>query len=128
MTLTNWSIWLRQANSTSDNLETAEHPPNGFAPWAALLSIFPIVTILGNSLVTYAVLTKSYLHTPTGSLIVSLAIADLIVGTCVMPFNVALQVTNQWKFGLIFCDIWHCLDVLASTASIWSLCVISLDR
>ncbi len=121
-------IRLSQANSTEVSLETAERSPNGFAPLTALLAIFPLVTIFGNSLVTYAVLTKSYLHTPTGMLIVSLAVADLIIGTCVMPFNVALQVTNRWKLGLIFCDIWHSLDVLASTASIWNLCVISLER
>ena len=31
-------------------------------------------------------------------------------------------------FNQVWCDIWHSLDVLASTASILHLCVISLDR
>jgi len=26
------------------------------------------------------------------------------------------------------CDLFHALDILASTSSIWNLCVISLDR
>lgn len=30
--------------------------------------------------------------------------------------------------GLTTCDLWHALDILASTSSIWNLCVISLDR
>lgn len=31
-------------------------------------------------------------------------------------------------FGRIFCDIWAAVDVLCCTASIMSLCVISIDR
>ena len=34
----------------------------------------------------------------------------------------------QWIFGENWCDGWHSFDVLASTASILNLCVISLDR
>ena len=40
-----------------------------------------------------------------------------------------LQGMNQsWIFGPLLCDLWHSLDVLASTSSILHLCVISLDR
>uniref|UniRef100_A0A1I7T5J5 G_PROTEIN_RECEP_F1_2 domain-containing protein n=1 Tax=Caenorhabditis tropicalis TaxID=1561998 RepID=A0A1I7T5J5_9PELO len=35
---------------------------------------------------------------------------------------------HSWLFGLPMCDIFHAMDILASTASIWNLCVISLDR
>ena len=35
---------------------------------------------------------------------------------------------QAWIFGPILCDLWHSLDVLASTSSILHLCVISLDR
>ncbi|KJH43637.1 hypothetical protein DICVIV_10355, partial [Dictyocaulus viviparus] len=30
--------------------------------------------------------------------------------------------------SLAMCDLFHALDILASTSSIWNLCVISLDR
>ena len=35
---------------------------------------------------------------------------------------------QAWVFGPILCDLWHSVDVLASTSSILHLCVISLDR
>lgn len=38
------------------------------------------------------------------------------------------QVTGNWYFGTIFCDVWAAVDVLCCTASIMSLCVISVDR
>lgn len=39
-----------------------------------------------------------------------------------------MQVTGDWYFGAIFCDVWAAVDVLCCTASIMSLCVISVDR
>lgn len=33
-----------------------------------------------------------------------------------------------WPLGEDWCDVWHSLDVLASTASILNLALISLDR
>lgn len=36
--------------------------------------------------------------------------------------------TGNWYFGPIFCDVWAAVDVLCCTASIMSLCVISVDR
>ena len=35
---------------------------------------------------------------------------------------------QSWIFGPLLCDLWHSVDVLASTSSILHLCVISLDR
>lgn len=96
---------------------------------AIALSLFSVMTIFGNVLVMLAVSLRANLHTPTGYMILSLAGADLIVGLLVMPFNIVFEMSGHvWLFGLTFCDIWHSLDVLASTASIWNLCVIALDR
>lgn len=42
--------------------------------------------------------------------------------------NPSSQVLDYWVFGRIFCDIWAAVDVLCCTASIMSLCAISIDR
>lgn len=96
---------------------------------AVVLTFFCFMTIFGNILVMVAVAREPYLHTVTNYFIASLATADCIVGAVVMPFCVILEVCDgYWPFGQDWCDIWRSIDVLASTASILNLCVISLDR
>ena len=60
--------------------------------------------------------------------IVSLAIADLIVGLLVMPISAVYVLTVDWPFGLGLCQFWIAVDYTASTASILNLFVLSLDR
>ncbi|KAF8355048.1 dop-4, partial [Pristionchus pacificus] len=113
-------------NETSEGMSLIEwrHP----VLWPLLCSIC-MITVAGNCLVVAAVCTKKYLRNPTGYLIISLAIADLIVGIAVMPLNSLFEMTHHvWLLGLTSCDIWHALDILASTSSIWNLCIISIDR
>ncbi|NP_001155849.1 dopamine receptor type D2 [Nasonia vitripennis] len=94
-----------------------------------ILCLFSIATVFGNTLVIIAVIRERYLHTSTNYFITSLAFADCLVGLVVMPFSVIYEVLEKhWLFTLDWCDIWHSLDVLFSTASILNLCVISVDR
>ncbi|XP_059352599.1 dopamine receptor 2-like isoform X1 [Daphnia carinata] len=97
---------------------------------ALVLFSFCLATILGNALVIAAVARERYLHTVTNYFITSLAVADCLVGSIVMPFSAAVEMQSdrQWLFGRDLCDVWHSFDVLASTASILNLCVISMDR
>uniref|UniRef100_A0A1I7WK24 G_PROTEIN_RECEP_F1_2 domain-containing protein n=1 Tax=Heterorhabditis bacteriophora TaxID=37862 RepID=A0A1I7WK24_HETBA len=68
---------------------------------ALLLATFCTLTVTGNCLVVIAVCTKKYLRNPTGYLIISLAIADLIVGLVVMPLNSLFEMTNHvWLLEL----------------------------
>ncbi|XP_054709382.1 dopamine receptor 2-like [Uloborus diversus] len=96
---------------------------------AVILAIFCAATVFGNVLVMVAIFKQQYLHTVTNYFIASLAIADCLVGAVVMPFSVIHEVMDKyWIFGREWCDLWRCLDVLASTASILNLCAISIDR
>jgi hypothetical protein len=50
-------------------------------------------------------------------------------GLFVMPFSVVNVVTNShWPFSMTLCRAWISIDVICSTASIVTLCVISIDR
>ena len=111
--------------SSSDNSQkTATEPILG-----TLLSGFALITIIGNALVIYAVARERHLRSVTNYFLVSLAVADLIIGAVVMPFAISLVVSKDfWHYGVDWCDVWHSFDVLASTASILNLCVIALDR
>ncbi|XP_065564461.1 alpha-1A adrenergic receptor-like isoform X2 [Artemia franciscana] len=92
------------------------------------LGIIVLLTVCGNLLILCAVGRSKNLRSPTHIFIVNLAVADLLLGTLVLPFSAVNQVTQKWDFGLIFCDVWAAVDVLCCTASILSLCAISVDR
>uniref|UniRef100_G3Q331 Adrenoceptor alpha 2C n=1 Tax=Gasterosteus aculeatus aculeatus TaxID=481459 RepID=G3Q331_GASAC len=95
---------------------------------AGLVSFLILFTIVGNVLVVIAVLTSRALKPPQNLFLVSLASADILVATLVMPFSLANELMGYWFFGKIWCDIYLALDVLFCTSSIVHLCAISLDR
>ncbi|KAG8438769.1 hypothetical protein GDO86_005097 [Hymenochirus boettgeri] len=92
------------------------------------LGTFISVAIVGNIMVITSVVTNRHLRIPTNYLIVNLATADFLLSSTVLPFSATLEVAKCWVFGRIMCDIWAAMDVLCCTASICSLCAISVDR
>ncbi|RZF36875.1 hypothetical protein LSTR_LSTR004563 [Laodelphax striatellus] len=93
-----------------------------------ILILLDLMVILGNLLVVAAVFISSKLRSVTNMFIVSLAIADLMVGVAVLPFSATWEVFKVWIFGDLWCSAWLALDVWMCTASILNLCAISLDR
>nr|4IB4_A Chain A, Chimera protein of human 5-hydroxytryptamine receptor 2B and E. Coli soluble cytochrome b562 [synthetic construct]4NC3_A Chain A, Chimera protein of human 5-hydroxytryptamine receptor 2B and E. Coli soluble cytochrome b562 [synthetic construct] len=98
--------------------------------WAALLILMVIIpTIGGNTLVILAVSLEKKLQYATNYFLMSLAVADLLVGLFVMPIALlTIMFEAMWPLPLVLCPAWLFLDVLFSTASIWHLCAISVDR
>ncbi|KAM9769405.1 alpha-1A adrenergic receptor [Menidia menidia] len=92
------------------------------------LSVFILMAIVGNILVILSVVCNKHLQTVTNFFIVNLAMADLLLAIIVLPFSASLEVLGCWVFGRVFCNIWAAVDVLCCTASILSLCIISIDR
>uniref|UniRef100_A0A672YKP6 5-hydroxytryptamine (serotonin) receptor 7c n=1 Tax=Sphaeramia orbicularis TaxID=375764 RepID=A0A672YKP6_9TELE len=94
-----------------------------------MLAIITAVTVMGNTLVVIAVCVVKKLRQPSNYLLVSLAVADLSVAIVVMPFVIVTDLTGgKWLFGEVFCNIFISMDVMCCTASIMTLCVISVDR
>ncbi|KAL0963682.1 hypothetical protein UPYG_G00309510 [Umbra pygmaea] len=98
--------------------------------WAALLILAVIaVTVTGNILVIIAVSLEKKLQNATNYFLMSLAVADMLLGILVMPVSmVTILYDYRWPLPFDLCPIWIYLDVLFSTASIMHLCAISLDR
>ncbi|XP_015597179.1 tyramine receptor 1 [Cephus cinctus] len=122
-----------RCNSSEPTVE--QNPQLDYLPeWtdlvlAALFSVLIVITIVGNTLVIAAVITTRRLRSVTNCFVSSLAAADLLVGLAVMPPAVLLQLNGgTWELGEILCDSWVSLDILLCTASILSLCAISIDR
>ncbi|MEE6515438.1 hypothetical protein FKM82_024198 [Ascaphus truei] len=89
---------------------------------------FIIFGMLGNILVILSVACHRHLQTVTHYFIANLAVADLLLMSMVLPFSAIFEIQGYWHFGRIFCNIWAAVDVLCCTASIMSLCAISIDR
>ncbi|CAJ0575075.1 unnamed protein product, partial [Mesorhabditis spiculigera] len=88
-----------------------------------------LVIVLGNFIVVVTVYRDRKLRMQRQNwLIVSLAVADLLVGLLVMPLTLAYEVYGEWRMGMFLCETWLALDVLFVTASILHICAISLDR
>ncbi|XP_066495426.1 D(2) dopamine receptor isoform X2 [Tiliqua scincoides] len=114
-------------NRTSND-SNPDPKPHQYNYYAMLLTLLIFVIVFGNVLVCMAVSREKALQTTTNYLIVSLAVADLLVATLVMPWVVYLEVVGEWRFSRIHCDIFVTLDVMMCTASILNLCAISIDR
>ncbi|XP_062382966.1 5-hydroxytryptamine receptor 7 [Sardina pilchardus] len=94
-----------------------------------ILTLLTFLTICGNLLVVMSVCFVKKLKQPSNYLIVSLAIADMSVAVAVMPFvSITDLIGGQWIFGRVFCNVFIAMDVMCCTASIMTLCVISIDR
>uniref|UniRef100_A0A3Q0S7Y4 5-hydroxytryptamine receptor 2B n=1 Tax=Amphilophus citrinellus TaxID=61819 RepID=A0A3Q0S7Y4_AMPCI len=119
-----------QNSGLEANSSHADKVPEIQLKWAALLIVMVIIpTIGGNILVILAVSLEKKLQNATNYFLMSLAVADLLVGLLVMPIALVTVLYNSgWPLPEFLCPIWLFLDVLFSTASIMHLCAISLDR
>lgn len=97
-------------------------------PLVVILSAISLVTVGLNLMVLYAVRSERKLHTVGNLYIVSLSVADLIVGAVVMPMNIIYLLMSRWSLGQPLCLFWLSMDYVASTASIFSVFILCIDR
>ncbi|XP_035519479.1 alpha-2A adrenergic receptor-like [Morone saxatilis] len=118
-------------NSTSEDETLPDKDPytaQTSVPLTILVGMLILLIVFGNVMVVIAVITSRALRAPQNLFLVSLACADILVATLVMPFSLANELMGSWHFGKVWCEIYLALDVLFCTSSIVHLCAISLDR
>ncbi|KAF7629264.1 G_PROTEIN_RECEP_F1_2 domain-containing protein [Meloidogyne graminicola] len=130
------SISIENNQLFSHSSQGVQHGPEIFL-YGFILLVFifveyvliPTATILGNFLVIVSVLRFKSLHSAINFLILGLAVADFLVALFVMPYAVYVYVQGGlWMLGPFMCNIYLSSDVACSTASIFLLALISLDR
>ncbi|XP_068707942.1 histamine H2 receptor-like [Montipora foliosa] len=87
-----------------------------------------ILTITGNGVIIFLVFSKRQLRTKTNAFLVSLAVADFLIGTTAVPFFYFCEISKSckgnviWQFVVIFTRFSLCY------ASMMNLCSVVLDR
>ncbi|XP_013884626.1 trace amine-associated receptor 1 [Austrofundulus limnaeus] len=92
------------------------------------LTLLSVATVCGNLLVILSVFYFKQLHTPTNFLILSLAVADLLVGIVVFPLSTAFTFSSCMYHENVYCKIRDSFGIYLCTCSILHLCCISVDR
>ncbi|XP_004609146.2 trace amine-associated receptor 1 [Sorex araneus] len=94
----------------------------------SLMVLIILITLIGNMIVIISISHFKQLHTPTNWLIHSMSTVDFLLGSLVMPYSMVRTVEHYWHFGEIFCKIHTSTDIMLSSASIFHLSFISIDR
>ena len=91
--------------------------PLWFVVSGAFLSL---VTVVGNGLVVYLIITRKRLHNATNWIVLSLAVADFIIGTSYVPADILLT-GQQWL-------VVHGVMSFLTAASALNLSLLTVDR
>ena len=93
-----------------------------------LFAIINVAAFVGNLSVCYAVYRNQRLRTLSNMFVVALAISDILMATCCMPFSVATLIHGQWIFGERFCRF-HGFGVFTfGLASLHTMGIIAISR
>ncbi|XP_072177736.1 5-hydroxytryptamine receptor 1F-like [Diadema setosum] len=129
MNFTTATITTAAANYTAEHSSEHVMPLSGKIFVGIVCGIMLLVVFVGNTFVVVAVAKFRRLRTPANALLLNLAIADITVSVFVMTFStMRLLQDGHWRLGKYMCKFWMSMDVLCCTASILTLCMISLDK
>ncbi|XP_056414237.1 adenosine receptor A3-like [Hyla sarda] len=96
------------------------------AVYLAVEVVIGVLSIIGNTLVIWAVKVNPSLQDTTFYFIVSLAVTDLAVGVLVTPLAIILELKIQLYFHA--CLFLCCMIIIFTNASTASLLAIAIDR
>uniref|UniRef100_A0A8C5I765 Trace amine-associated receptor 13c-like n=2 Tax=Gouania willdenowi TaxID=441366 RepID=A0A8C5I765_GOUWI len=91
-----------------------------------ILSSISLLTMVMNLMIIISISHFKKLHSPTNSLLLSLAVSDFLVGF-LLVFQIIL-IDGCWFFGDLMCGVYFILDHIFTSASIGTMVLISVDR
>jgi len=100
---------------------------------SVILTLSAIFALMGNSLVCLAFYRNRRLRTVTNVFVLSLAVADIMASTFVLPFSTVASGYRAWPFNFAFCQfsglaayLWGAMSVniLALTAVNRYICIV----
>ncbi|XP_067289626.1 trace amine-associated receptor 13c-like [Pseudorasbora parva] len=91
-------------------------------------SLLSAWTVFLNLLVIISISHFKKLHTPTNLIILSLAVADMLIGLIVMPVDAIKLIETCWYFGETLCDLFMIIMALLLSTSVSNLVLIAVDR
>ena len=121
-------------NLTNDTSGTGHLPSGGFPPRQVItkeivqvvfFGVLAVLIVFANSLMIGAFHVNRRLRTRTNLLLMSLAVADMLVGTISLPLSIYITFTYNWgpipKVFLMF-------DIICGISSILNMKAVSLER
>lgn len=116
------------SNGTNVISEVVPYTPLEATVIGVASGLLSLVTISGNFMVMISFKMDKQLQTISNYFLLSLAVADVTIGTISMPLYTVFLIQQDWTLGRTVCDMWLSVDYLASNASAMNLVVISFDR
>ena len=93
-----------------------------------LFTVINVAAFLGNLSVCYAVYRNQRLRTLANMFVLALAVGDILMSTCCVPFSVATLYRGRWIFGDSFCRF-HGFGVFTfGLASLHTMGIIAVSR
>lgn len=89
---------------------------------SVILGSIVVSTIVGNFFVIIAILIDKNLQTSANQLVLSLAVADLMVACLVMPLGAYNDIYQGWYLSKEVCEFWTSADVLCCTGKLATGC------
>ncbi|XP_053367768.1 trace amine-associated receptor 1-like [Clarias gariepinus] len=87
-----------------------------------------LLTVCGNLLVIISVFHFKQLHTPTNTLVLSLAVSDFLIGLLLLPSMLIWMIESCWIFGRDLCTgVWLTAGLLLPVST-YNIALISVDR
>ena len=110
------------------SLELAARTDSQILTETVLLAVINVAALSGNLLTLYAVYKNQRLRTLPNMFVISLAVSDILMSTCCMPFTVLTLFHSRWMFGERFCRFQGFEALTIGTNSLGTMGIIAVSR